>query len=326
MPLLNAFEFTVRHRAEAWRLNQYSITVAVRRAAREKKFDLIESPEFGALGDLLNKGEYTRLLAVRLHTAIFDFVRFKNGQRAPLIPLDEMARDLALRADVLTAPTEFARQSIADFWEVPLANTKIIGNPVRPAPEPRVFGLDGTCSSVFWGRLEPRKGVDSLAASIGKVRQKFPNFRARFFGADNAWHPTGTGAEVIRKIAAETGGEGGYEISPPLSHDCLKEIVSRASVCVLPSRAETFGMSFAEAMMWGAPCVVSDIAPFRELATDGVHALFANPENPEQLADQQLRLLYDRDLAARLCKNAYYHIQAWTVDRIVSQLLDAWFK
>lgn len=72
-----------------------------------------------------------------------------------------------------------------------------------------------------------------------------------------------------------------------------------SDVFVLPSvsRLEAFGIVALEAMATGKPVVVSDIPGVREVLTDGVEGLLADPVNPENLAAQIRRLLEDPELA-----------------------------
>lgn len=63
-----------------------------------------------------------------------------------------------------------------------------------------------------------------------------------------------------------------------------------------------FSLSYSpvEAMSSAAPLVLSDTAPAREIADDGVEALFVDFHSPEAIAEAVLRLLRDPALAARL--------------------------
>jgi glycosyltransferase involved in cell wall biosynthesis len=103
-------------------------------------------------------------------------------------------------------------------------------------------------------------------------------------------------------------------------------VVRAADVCALPSRAETCGLVFLEAMMWGVPCVAGDIGPFRELARDGEHCFLVDPNDPGALADRICRLLADPQLAREMATNAYIHAGQWSAQRIVPRILDAWLS
>jgi D-inositol-3-phosphate glycosyltransferase len=331
MPLVRAMEFTVRHKNRAELLNRYSLAVAVGNACKSSRFDVLESPEIGALGSLVATRRFTRRLAVRLHKPSNMPFAFGNGQgEGAWSDINEWERELAFKADVLTVATEYARREIGNFWNDPLRNARVIALPIaHRQPRHSSDGFDKRPpghSAIFFGRLEPRKGVDTLALAIPFVRRYFPDFTVTFIGADNQWPGGGSGADVIRRIARESGAGESVRLLPPLPHHELMPVVRAADVCALPSRAETCGLVFLEAMMWGVPCVAGDIGPFRELARDGEHCFLVDPNDPGALADRICRLLADPQLAREMATNAYIHAGQWSAQRIVPRILDAWLS
>jgi glycosyltransferase involved in cell wall biosynthesis len=318
MTLAQAAEFTFRHGAEALRLNQYSVAVAVRRAAAGKRFDLVESPDCGAYGALIRSSGVARRYAVRLHTSV------EGATGGALTDFQKMERDNAAAADVLTVPTFHARHTIEAAWKESLERAVVVGNPVRrvaaaapPPAEPP--------TAVLFGRLGLTKGIDVLARATGLICKQVPAFRAIFIGPNYPWAEGGTTEEAIRRFASETGGGHAVEWRPAVDHGSLMAAVRAHSLVVLPSRAETFGMTFMEALMWSVPCVVSDIGAFRELAQDGEQCLFAKVGYVEDLASKVIQLLMKRELAVRLASAGHQHAERWSVENITDQLLGAWF-
>jgi glycosyltransferase involved in cell wall biosynthesis len=60
------------------------------------------------------------------------------------------------------------------------------------------------------------------------------------------------------------------------------------AVLVTASRDEGYGLPIAEALAMGVPAVVSEMTIFHEVAGEG--ALYADPDNPHDFADQILKL------------------------------------
>lgn len=318
MTLPQAAEFTLRHGAEAVRLNQYSMAVAVRRAAASKRFDVLESPDCGAYGALARGKGVTRRYAVRLHTSVAD----TTGHE--LSDFQKMEREHAVRADVLTVPTYHARRSIGAAWKQSLERAVVVGNPVRRVPA-AAAPLTKAPTAVLFGRLGLTKGMDVLARAAGLICKQIPHFRAVFIGPNYPWAEGGTTEEAIKRFAAESGAEDSVEWRPAVDHASLMTAVRAHSVVVLPSRAETFGMTFIEALMWSMPCVVSDIGAFCELAVEGEHCLLAREGDVDHLAMQVTRLLLNRELALRLAATGHEHAGRWSVESIADGLLSAWF-
>jgi len=74
----------------------------------------------------------------------------------------------------------------------------------------------------------------------------------------------------------------------------------QASVFVLPSKYEPFGMTVLEAMACGTAVVATKLGGLREVLTDGVDSLLVDPSDPEELGGAITRILTDPALAGRL--------------------------
>jgi glycosyltransferase involved in cell wall biosynthesis len=84
-------------------------------------------------------------------------------------------------------------------------------------------------------------------------------------------------------------------------------VLSALDLFVLSSRADTFGVAAVEAMLAGAPAVLSDIGPFLEVSGGGEYAAHFRTGDAEDLADVLLRLIRDEEERARLASRA----RAW---------------
>ena len=322
MPLRNALEYTAKFGRDGRGVYRYAVFNAVRTAARrEGRFDVIETPEYGGLGELVREAGFADRFSVRLH----------GPPAGPDRPYEAaLEKRGALGCDTLTSPTLYSLRACEARWGVTL-QAAVIGNPVdsiesdeppaTPADDPRRAG------GVYFGRLEERKGLDVLGRALGPIRRSHPEFRMTLTGKNVIWADGRMGADALAEAAAEGGaGDSAYELfcDPPLDNAALKARVRRARVCVLPSRLETFGIVVVEAMTWGTPVVVSDIPPFRELGVDGEHFLLFKSGDAGDLAAKVGRLLDDPELACRLASNAVPHARRWSVREVVPALLDAW--
>jgi len=78
-----------------------------------------------------------------------------------------------------------------------------------------------------------------------------------------------------------------------------------ANVFVALSQSESFGMAAMEAAYAKVPMVLSRIRPWTDHFTSGESCLFVDASDKRDVAAAILRLLEDRDFAARLADNAY---------------------
>jgi glycosyltransferase involved in cell wall biosynthesis len=110
------------------------------------------------------------------------------------------------------------------------------------------------------GSTAPRKRIDVLLAAFADVRRRLPNARLVRVGG-----PLTAGQ---RRLAERLGVLGGLVELPPLDRPVLAAAYRRASLVLVPSEREGFGLPVVEAMACGTPVLASDIPVLREVAAD----------------------------------------------------------
>lgn len=105
-----------------------------------------------------------------------------------------------------------------------------------------------------------------------------------------------------------------------VSHADLVARYQRCTVFVMPSRLETFGHPYIEAMATGTPSVVGDIACAREMCGNAVR--YAPPDDPAAFAQALAELLQDPKARARLAAAGPPRAQAFSWDATATQTLD----
>jgi alpha-1,3-rhamnosyl/mannosyltransferase len=158
-----------------------------------------------------------------------------------------------------------------------------------PAGTPSAYVL-------YVGTLEPRKNLPMLLAAWRLLRRRHPAAPPLLLCGRWGWHGDELRAEVASGAAAGWLVHLGYVPAPQLA-----ALYRGATLLVLPSLYEGFGLPVVEAFAAGTPALLSDLPVLREVAGDA--ALFAPASDPEAWAAALERLLADeslrRDLAAR---------------------------
>ena len=156
--------------------------------------------------------------------------------------------------------------------------------PVRArAPEPgRVL---------FLGRLEHEKGVQDLLAALPRIRGAHPGARLVVAGegTQTAWLRERARAHRVARAVTWTG---------HLGPGAIADELARASVVVVPSRYEPFGIVVLEAAAARAPVVASAAGGLGEAVLDGATGLIYPVGDVPALAAAVVAVLHDPAAAA----------------------------
>ncbi len=137
---------------------------------------------------------------------------------------------------------------------------------------------------LFVGTLDPRKNLRTLLEASAAVRPEAPH-RLVVVGKN----PYGPDPELAGQgILHQTG----------VADETLAALMSAATLFVLPSLAEGFGLPVLEAMACGCPVIASDTTSLPEVAGDA--ALLVDPRDAKALAERLGAALRDEPLRQSL--------------------------
>ena len=94
-----------------------------------------------------------------------------------------------------------------------------------------------------------------------------------------------------------------YFLGPKAPED-LREEIQKATICVFPSFAEAFPLSWLEAMAMEKAVVASNIGWGTEIINHGVDGFLTHPKDHDQFAQYIIELINNTDLTRQLGKNA----------------------
>lgn len=146
---------------------------------------------------------------------------------------------------------------------------------------------------LFVGFLNFNKGVDCLLHAMVTILEERPASRLALIGG-SVYRNTLVQERQLRRLASQLDLDHVVEFRGMQPPDVVAAAMRRASVVVLPSRAETFGAVLVEALASGTPVVATRSGGPEDIVTDGVGRLVP-VGNPYSLAEALLDVLGHRD-------------------------------
>ena len=111
----------------------------------------------------------------------------------------------------------------------------------------------------------------------------------------------------VRRWAGEAGVLDRLHLTGRVASDELVRLYRRASVVVVPSRWEGFGLPAVEAMACGCPTIATVNSGGPDCIEDGVNGFLTPIRDPEAIAEKLVFLAENRDVQRRMGKAALAH-------------------
>jgi len=281
--------------------------------SKRENFDVVEAPLWNGEGAAVGAANRWPLV-IRLVTP-FEVTRQISG-----IPLDAGTCSLIaaerLQLTYATGAIGISRavvDTVEETYGIPMEahgrRVAVIplaipgaGRLTKRPVEARQFG--GT-RFLFVGRMEARKGVTELGEAFKREAERDPNASLWIVGGDNSDNDG---------FAARTGGSyrrwlenlWGEEIASrvhffgKITDEEKNFLFSECDVLVAPSRYESFGIIYLEAMRYGKPTIGTTVGGIPEVVADGVTGLLVPSESPDRLAEAMTRLGSSPELRGRM--------------------------
>ncbi len=164
---------------------------------------------------------------------------------------------------------------------------------------------------LFIGKVFERKGGDTLLKAFETVKQELPDATLTIIGPTLKNAPPG----VICLGYLHKNNEKDLKR--------LTQEYSKASVFVMPSLYEPFGIVFAEAMSFKLPCIGTNNCAMPEIIDDGKSGYIVTAGDSIMLANKIISILKSPEKAKEMGENGYIKYKLnFTWDAVVQKMLD----
>ncbi|HUQ38959.1 MAG TPA: glycosyltransferase [Acidimicrobiales bacterium] len=171
---------------------------------------------------------------------------------------------------------------------------------------------------LFVGRIQPLKGLDVAVQALARLTA-FPDALLAVVGGPSGAHGDDEVARV-HALATRLGVAGRVLWVKPQAHELLSTYYRAADVCLVPSRAESFGLVALEASACGTPVVAAAVGGLRTLVDHGSTGFLVESRDPDDYAHHVADILGDRWAAAEMSTRAANRARAYTWSTAAARL------
>ncbi len=240
--------------------------------------------------------------------------------------------EVVASADRLVANTEDEARQLVDRYDADPARVLTINPGVdlsvfRPGSQLQArqqLGLppDGIVL-IFVGRVQPLKAPDVVLHSAAQMIKDDPGLADRltiaFVGG-----PSGTGRrdpDSLIELASRLGLSSLVRLEPPCPQPELAQWYRAATLVMVPSYSESFGLVAMEAQACGTPVVAASVGGLRTAVRHGYSGVLVESHEPGWYARAVRELISSPSTLARLRQGARLHASRFSWSATVDSLL-----
>jgi glycosyltransferase involved in cell wall biosynthesis len=294
--------------SEVWNWSG-SALAETKRIATHRNVDVVEATIWGCEGvAFLLDGSWPLItsLATTLHFCL-DYQTERRSDEAWMTafgaPMLALEKEMMMRADGVRANSKaiIAEIERAYDFSFDMDATVVIPYGIAPLEMSQTRKTGKQIDVLFVGRLEKRKGIDVLLAAIPIIAAANPNVIFTIVGRDIPDSPDNlTYKERFLKDNAGHACISRTTFCGRVSDEALLDAYAACDIFVAPSRFESYGLVFAEAMREGKPVIGCRVGGVPEIVDHGMNGLLVAPDDLYALANAVLQLVENERLRLTL--------------------------
>ncbi|WP_246204800.1 D-inositol-3-phosphate glycosyltransferase [Streptomyces tailanensis] len=179
---------------------------------------------------------------------------------------------------------------------------------------------------LFVGRIQPLKAPDVLLRAVARLLERRPRLRERIV-VPVVGGPSGSGLarpEGLQKLAACLGISDVVLFRPPVGQDQLADWYRAASVLVMPSYSESFGLVAVEAQACGTPVIAAEVGGLPVAVKDGMSGALVPGHDPVDYAEALSGFADDPARSTRMGEAAARHARSFGWDTAAATTADVY--
>jgi glycosyltransferase involved in cell wall biosynthesis len=236
------------------------------------------------------------------------------------------------QADAIVTVSDYSRQGIIERFKLSADQAFVVGEASDPVfrvienaqltPHLRSLGINGADRTIVYvGGFNPHKNLEPLVTAFASLaaRPELSDLRLVMVGEykKEVFHSY---FSTIKQQVETLGIADRVIFTGYLPDDELVVLLNLATVSVLPSFMEGFGLPAVEAAACGCPVIATTASPLPGLLGEG--GLYINPSRPEELGAALARVLESEGLRRRMRESGLDAAGKLTWDAAARQMMN----
>lgn len=235
-----------------------------------------------------------------------------------------------MQARFVVTISDYSKQCLEETLAIPATRLRVVHEASDPAfhkvkssPAAELYrrlGVpDGSRLAVYVGGFSPHKNLSLLVDVFREVQAEFPDLFLVFAGDYQGDVFFSCYKDLVAQVRA-AGLENRVCFTGYMNDGELLQLLNQATVLLLPSFCEGFGLPAVEAAACGTPVIVTACSPLPKLFGEGAIAL--DPQDRPGWRDALRKVLRDEDLRRRMSAAGLRVAAALSWENSARQLLE----
>jgi glycosyltransferase involved in cell wall biosynthesis len=287
------------------------LNIFINRLISKYNLDIVHL-QSGSGGIFLVKKLKTKII-VTTHTNnyLFQYRRFGKISKRLLAPVEKYTYQIA---DRILSVSSYVKKNLISDYQLPPLKIHVVPNGVSSEifyPKPHCFHKQKNI--LYVGRLYKGKGLEFLIDAVELLIPDHPSVRLWVAGQGSYFKEIKTFIQgrTIRKHILFLGWK---------NSKTLNQLYNEATVCVMPSIVEGFGITILEAMACGCPVIATDSGGAVDIIHHNHNGLLISYGNTRQLAASISSIMTDESKREMLIQNGLKSIHDFRWDVIAGKL------
>ena len=207
-------------------------------------------------------------------------------------------------------------KEVSLHYKIDVNRFKIIPHGISLENSPKIISVDISNKPkvrvLYVGRFEKRKGFEDFLRSIPLILSSQLNIHIDICGDDSEYY-----SSVIKRFGHNV------TLHGYLSFSELEHLYRKCDIFVAPSRYESFGLVYLEAMKYGKPVVACNSGGTPEVVKDRVTGILVEPGNYKAISESVIELVKNPKLRMTLGKAGFDRTRnLFSLDQLIDSTVE----